>query len=88
MKREKLWNAGTGGLQIKMGLNKWQEIVIEDMQKAESLASIENSNWWSVGLNFDEVNPLTQPPLGSGMNQPEQPDHGESSSYSGLIHKP
>ena len=39
-----------------MGLNKWQEIIIEDMQKAEALASIDNSNWWSTDLNFDEVN--------------------------------
>ena len=38
-----------------MGLNKWQDIVVEDMQKAEALASLKDSNWWSVALNFDEV---------------------------------
>lgn len=40
---------------MKMGLNKWQDIVVEDMQKAEALASLKDSNWWSIDLNFDEV---------------------------------
>ena len=46
---------GASGLQMKMGLNKWQDIVTEDMQKAEALANLDASNWWSIDLSFDEV---------------------------------
>lgn len=38
-----------------MGLNKWQEIVTEDMHPVEELRSLEGGNWWSIGLKFGEV---------------------------------
>ena len=47
--------AGNGRLQLKAGVNKWQDILVLDMQQVPELEGLEGSNWWSVDLSFDEV---------------------------------
>ena len=36
-------------------MNKWQDILVLDMQQVPELEGLEGSNWWSVDLSFDEA---------------------------------
>lgn len=46
---------GCGSLQVKMGINKWQDIEVEDLERVRELETDDRSDWWSVNLNFDQV---------------------------------
>ena len=54
-----LWPAGGGRLQVKLGINKWQEIQHLDLQRSQELQDAEGQ-WWEAELNFDDV--LYSPP--------------------------
>jgi len=53
---ERLKAAGNGRLQLKLGINKWQEIQHRDLQRAKELSDVEG-DWWQVDLSFEEVPP-------------------------------
>lgn len=42
-------------VQLKLGVNRWSDILLVDMRREPSLSSLEGSDWWSVDLCFDEV---------------------------------
>ena len=49
------WAAQGCQPQLKMGLNKWEELVVTDMARAEELSSMERCDWWSVEIELHQV---------------------------------
>lgn len=52
-------NAENCKVQLKVGINRWMDILLVNMQRDPALHSADGSDWWSVDLCFDEVSIYT-----------------------------